>query len=67
MNVIINSKTTEIPDDVRTVGQLLDHLRLPRQGTGVGINNTLVLTKNWDNTYLSPDDRIMIISAAFGG
>lgn len=67
MKVYINSTLREIPDSVNTVGKLIDHLRMPRTGTGIGINNALVPAKNWDTTQLQQEDRILIISAAYGG
>lgn len=67
MNIYVNSKQSDIPDEINTVGKLLDHLQIDRKGTGVAINNNLVLSKNWDTTFLKSDDRVLIISATFGG
>lgn len=67
MRVYINSKMQEIPDSVDTIGKLIDHLGIPRQGTGIGLNNRLVTARDWDATTLSEDDRVMIISATYGG
>ena len=67
MIVYINSKMTELPESVRTVEQLLDHLHIARQGTGVGINNRLIKSADWAKTFLNPEDRIMVIAATYGG
>lgn len=67
MNVYINSKLTEIPDNVDTLGKLLDYLKIPRQGTGIGVNNHLTVACNWDHTRIQNDDNILMISATFGG
>ena len=67
MIIYINSKLEEIPQNVDTVGKLLDYLKVSRNGTGVGINNRLVKAKDWDKTFLRNEDRVMIISAAYGG
>lgn len=67
MLVFINSQSQNIPDGVDTVGKLLDHLRISRQGTGVGVNNRLIQARDWDNTAIHEEDRIMIISATYGG
>ena len=67
MIVYINSKLTEIPDSVNTVEKLLEHLKIPRQGTGVGINNNLITSCSWDKAEIKPEDRIMMISATYGG
>lgn len=67
LTIFINSKSEQIPDNVDTVGKVLDHLRIKRQGTGIGLNNHLVAAKDWDNTQVKEGDRVMIISAAYGG
>lgn len=67
MTVYINSKPTELPAEVKTISQLLKFLRIPEEGTGVGINNRLVKASDRDLTYLKDEDRLLIISATFGG
>ena len=67
MNLFVNSNFTEVPSEINTVGKLLDHLKVSRLGTGVGVNNRLIPNKNWDCTSLNDDDRIVIISATYGG
>ena len=67
MVVYINSKLKEIPDEINTVGKLMAYLQIPSAGTGVGVNNHVVSTRNWDSTPVKEEDRIMIISATYGG
>lgn len=67
MNIYVNSEYREIPENVKTVGNLLDYLDIKRTGTGVGVNNRLIVARNWDSVSLQPDDRVTIISAAYGG
>lgn len=67
MKIFVNSTTKQVPEDVNTVGKLLDYLRMSRQGTGVGINNRLVASKDWDKTPIKEDDRLTVISATYGG
>lgn len=67
MIIYINSKPKEIPDDVNTVEKLLEYLRIPRNGTGIGINNNLITACSWNKTVIKPEDRIMMISATYGG
>lgn len=67
MLVFVNSKATNIPKEVNTVSRLLDFLRIPKTGTGIGINNNIVLAKNWDSTEIKEEYRIIIISASYGG
>lgn len=67
MKIYINSTLREIPEYVHTVSELLEFLRIPKTGTGVGINNRLVVAREWDMTRLNDQDRVMIISATYGG
>lgn len=67
MIVFINSTSENIPDEINTVGKLMDFKRISRQGTGVGLNGKLVPARDWDATNLKADDRIMVISATYGG
>ena len=67
MNIYVNSKLQVVPKEIDTLGKLIDFLRIPRGGTGIGLNNKLILSKVWDSTPLHPDDRVMIIAAAYGG
>ena len=67
MNIYINSKYQEIPNSIDTVGKLIKFLHIKKEGTGIGINNRIVLARNWDTTSISEEDRIVIISATYGG
>lgn len=67
MQIYINSTFTVVPDSINTVGKLLDFKKVSRQGTGVGINNRLVKAVDWDSTPIKEEDRIMIVSATYGG
>lgn len=67
MNVYINSIRREIPDEINTVGKLITYLKIPETGTGVGVNNRITVARNWATTAIQEDDRIVVISAAYGG
>lgn len=67
MNIYINSTYREIPDNIDTIGKLLPYLKISKEGTGVGVNNKIALARNWDVTSIKEDDRIVIISATYGG
>lgn len=67
MHLYINSEYREIPDNINTIGKLLPFLNIPVQGTGVAVNNHLVVARNWESARINEDDRIMIISATYGG
>lgn len=67
MTVYINSSPTELPEGIDTVGLLIDHLDISRKGTGVGLNGRLVAARDWDSTQIGHDDRLLVISATYGG
>lgn len=67
MTVYINSKQTELPDTVGNLAQLLAFLNVPSKGTGIAVNNKMVKAIDWDHSFLKPEDRVLIISATFGG
>lgn len=67
MLIFINSSSQTVPDDVNTVGKVLDYIKISRQGTGVGLNNRLVPARDWDHTTLKPEDKLLVISATYGG
>lgn len=67
MNVYINNILTPLPAQVMTVEDLINWKQIPLQGSAVAVNDKLVIKRNWQFTNLSDQDRLTIISAAFGG
>lgn len=67
INLFINDTATCVPDNVRTVAELLRWRQIPEQATAVAVNDRLVIAARWPLTTLADADRITIISAAFGG
>lgn len=67
MKLYINANLQEFPDSVSTVAQLLEYLHIPAEGTGVGINNRVILASDRKSTPLQEGDRVTIISATYGG
>lgn len=67
MTLFINNNSRNVPDSVRTIKDLLVFLSLPDEGTGVGLNGRLVPSRNWDSTQLKDEDRLMIVTATYGG
>lgn len=50
-----------------TVRNLLVELALERPGVAVAVNQEVVRRGDWENTYLSKDDRVEILHAVGGG
>ncbi len=67
MDVVINSTPESLPETVKTVEELLAFKGIPAQGTAVAINNCLVKAADRAERLLEEGDKIVIISAAYGG
>ena len=67
MLVNINNKLTDLPAEVDSVSRLVEYLKLSEQGTAIAIAHQLITKDKWESTAISPNDSIVIISAAFGG
>lgn len=67
MRLFINSKFENVPEEVRTLSELIEYLKIKKEGTGVGINGRLIPSREWNTVPLKEEDRIIIITAAYGG
>ena len=67
MKLLLNNTQIETHRDPITLSQLLADNYDSLRGMAVAVNNKLVSRDRWDNTYLSPDDDVVVITAAFGG
>lgn len=67
MFLIINNITESVPEDIRTVEDVLNWKQIPLDGTAVALNDKLVLARNRVLTKVKDGDRLIIITAAFGG
>ncbi len=66
MEVQLNGQPHQL-DSERTLGELIDALRLQRDGIAVAINGDVVPRSSHDQTSLQEGDRIEIIQAVGGG
>ncbi|MCM1377048.1 MAG: sulfur carrier protein ThiS [Clostridium sp.] len=67
MKVYINNQLEALPKEPMTVAELIAWKKLPMAGTAVAVNDRLVVAKNWEVKQLAEEDRITLITAAFGG
>ncbi len=67
MRLLLNNKPIETQKDPITLSQLLAENYDSLRGMAVAVNNKLVSRDRWDNSYLAPDDDVVVITAAFGG
>lgn len=66
MQLIINDKPREVPDDL-TVEGLLRHLEITSRMTAVAHNGTIVRRDNYGERRLQPGDRLEIVTMVGGG
>lgn len=67
MNITLNDKNIELPGNCLTIQDLLQHQGIMTAGTAVSVNDRIVRHADWPRTGLAEGDRVVIISAAFGG
>lgn len=67
MILFINDKPEHFDNESLSVRELLECLNIPANGTAVAVNGKLVTHGVWAHTELHDNDKITIISAAYGG
>ena len=67
MNIYINNAIKNLPDNIDTLGKVVDFLNIPRKGTGIAVNGKLVKAADWDKINIKNEDHLTIISATYGG
>ena len=67
MKIFINNQHIELPSDEMTVAELIAWKNIPTGGTAITINYRIVRKSDRESTRLSDGDRVVVISAAFGG
>jgi sulfur carrier protein len=67
VNVVVNGTRSEMPDET-TIAALVRSLgRDTGRGVAVAVNGEVVARGRWDQTTLSEDDRVEVLSAIGGG
>lgn len=67
MKITLNNESIQLSNDDFTVMELLNTKGISHNGTAVSVNDRIVRHAMWESTKLSEGDRVVIISAAFGG
>ena len=67
MNVLLNDKLTDLPDNILTVKDLVVWKNIPMNGTAIALNDKLIKQNDWESAVLKENDQLTIISAAYGG
>ncbi len=69
MEITLNNQPETIGDGEEeiTISQLLAKKEINPNGTAIAVNDHLICHDCWDSHKLQDGDRIVMISAAFGG
>ncbi|MCH5229714.1 MAG: sulfur carrier protein ThiS [Muribaculaceae bacterium] len=67
MNIFFNDQITKLPEPAMSIADIAKWKNLPAQGTAVALNDKLVKRELWTVTFPKENDRITVITAAFGG
>lgn len=67
MIIIYNDEITKLPNDFMTVADLAEWKNLKNQGTAIAVNDLLIPKTKWSVTRLKEQDRVTVITAAYGG
>ena len=66
MNITINGKTYELPE-AATLDDALHAAKMKTQGIATALNNRVVVAAMGSKTVLNDGDKIVVITAFYGG
>lgn len=67
MNIVLNGKTIELPQEINSISDLLHYYNLENRIVVVEVNQEITYKEQYDSTILSDKDRIEIIHFVGGG
>jgi sulfur carrier protein len=67
MELIINGESIHVPDQVKTVGDLLSHFQLNNKMAIVEVNLTIIPKQQYETTALCHGDKVEIVHFVGGG
>ncbi|MFR9602748.1 MAG: sulfur carrier protein ThiS [Rikenellaceae bacterium] len=65
MNIVVNNQTHTIKS--QTLVGLIEELSIETLGVAIALNNKVVPRAEWSEVSLADGDKIVIVSAVFGG
>ncbi len=66
MKVLLNNRICEVSEQI-SVQELIAGQGLERPNVAVALNNRLVPRGEWADTHLNDGDKVVVITAAYGG
>lgn len=67
MIIYFNNEPLKLSNTNMTLADLVKMKDIPSQGTAIAINDKLVKQDQWSVKTLNDQDRVTVITAAFGG
>lgn len=67
MHIYINDEYVDLGCEEICVAELIELRRLPKGGTAVAVNDRLIPKSRHNDFFLHEGDKVLLISAAFGG
>ncbi len=65
MNITLNHKEQTIQST--TIDGLIEEFSIETKGVAIALNNRVIPRSNWGATKLNEGDKVVIVSAVFGG
>ncbi len=66
IRITVNNETHEVASNT-SLNQLVEHLQIESNGIAVAINDSIISQSLWSDTFLVPQDQVLIITATPGG
>ncbi|GMN99605.1 sulfur carrier protein ThiS [Parageobacillus thermoglucosidasius] len=67
MRLIINGESIQVPNEVKTVSDLLAHFQLNKKIAVVEVNLTIIPKQQYETTVLCNGDKVEIVHFVGGG
>lgn len=67
MELMINGESIQVPNEVKTVGDLLAHFQLNKKIAVVEVNLTIIPKQQYETTTLCNGDKVEIVHFVGGG
>jgi sulfur carrier protein len=67
MKLNINGDVVQVPDSLKSVTELLEHLKLNNQIIIAGVNEEIIQNEKQNNTQIKENDKIELVRFVGGG
>lgn len=67
MTISYNNEIIVLPEECKTLEDLITFKNVKMQGTAIALNGNIINKSKITETFLSHNDKVIVITAAFGG